>query len=196
MLIAFDGSWAEDYPDRARDDTNVGWMARNYRGPVHYFAGVGERGGLVGKILGGALGIGFRDRIREAAHNLRIWHNHNPHMDLYFTGWSRGACQAVHLANLMAEDIQSKIVLLLYDPVPGPFHWGWKLERPPHAIVYTVYRRENWPGWLFRPLWWKDDYHYRRSLPGDHTHIGRGRPARRWLADRARGYGAQWMSEP
>jgi hypothetical protein len=65
LFYAFDGTSREDDVDDAKD-TNVVRFARAYRGRRVYRAGVGTRFGAIDRVVGGWMGIGLHDRVREA----------------------------------------------------------------------------------------------------------------------------------
>ena len=70
-LYAFDGTWNNE-KDAGRYDlnTNVVRFKDLYTGRKFFYQGVGTRHGLVGKIVGGAFGVGGHDRIEEAKRDL------------------------------------------------------------------------------------------------------------------------------
>ena len=131
LLVAFDGSWAEDrYLDKD-DDTNVGSAAVAWPGDVLYEEGVGSRFGFVGKWLGGLFGIGLHARTEDLIANIVLWKLHNKDGKIYGVGWSRGGVGLVHLANaLILQHGIAFTKLYLLDPVPGPFKRAWDLEDP------------------------------------------------------------------
>lgn len=119
-LYAFDGTWnvrdGKDVIDHVRRpnrggraplaetvETNVSRMGEFYRlGRTVYLQGVGTRFSLGGRVAGGAFGLGARYRIRRMYR--RLCENYTAGdtcIDLI--GFSRGAAQAVHFANLINE---------------------------------------------------------------------------------------------
>ena len=81
-------------------NTNVVRFREAYRGqsdPV-YFEGVGTRLGLLGRVFGGLIGAGGRDRVRDAYDQLCAnWEQGDTDIDI--VGFSRGAALALHFAN-------------------------------------------------------------------------------------------------
>lgn len=120
-LYAFDGTWnirdGKDVLDsvqvtkygksraasRATVETNIQRMAEFYRkGHVEYLQGVGTRFGAVGRLFGGAFGIGGRHRIRRMYRALATrYFAGDKCIDLI--GFSRGAAQAIHFANVLSR---------------------------------------------------------------------------------------------
>lgn len=102
-LYAFDGTWNSDEDD-PKVDTNVVRFRELYDGPdVEYIAGIGTRGGRVGKVLGGLLGMGGHSRIREMYEELcQNWAAGDHDIDII--GFSRGAALAVHFANKLGSE--------------------------------------------------------------------------------------------
>lgn len=103
-LYAFDGTWNvdEENPDA---DTNVVRFKELYSGPhVEYIEGVGTRLGALGRIVGGAFGVGGRSRVHDMYEALTDnWVNHDDKV-IDIVGFSRGAALAVHFANKIAEE--------------------------------------------------------------------------------------------
>ena len=66
-LYAFDGTWNSE-KDAGRYDlnTNVVRFKDLYLRPKFFYKGVGTKHGLVGKIVGGAFGVGGQERIEDA----------------------------------------------------------------------------------------------------------------------------------
>jgi hypothetical protein len=176
LLIAFDGSWAEDTYGPAGDDTNVGRAARRWHGQVLYEEGVGSRLGWLGKWLGGIFGLGLTARVLDLENNIRLWHARNPNGNLYGIGWSRGAVGLVHLANqLSGRGIAFKKLRLL-DPVTGPFHRSWNTVNP-GTPIRVIRARE--PKRFFTQLKLEGDNTRTRVVDATHVQIGRDP---RWLA--------------
>jgi len=114
-LYAFDGT-----NDDARDDgkapsadpeaTNVWCFYQNYDAQTRrtgisnvYVPGVGTRFGEIGKIVGGALGVGWLDRINGAYRQLcAAWDSGDTAIDII--GFSRGSAIALDFANKIASD--------------------------------------------------------------------------------------------
>jgi uncharacterized protein (DUF2235 family) len=104
-LYAFDGTW-----NKERDageygkNTNVVRLKELYTGTKFFYKGVGTRHGRLGKLFGGAFGVGGRDRIEDAIKDLAAQlAAGDEHIDII--GFSRGAALAVHFANVVAEGV-------------------------------------------------------------------------------------------
>ena len=66
-LYAFDGTWNSEKDAGEYDrNTNVVRFKDLYAGPKYFYKGVGTRHGFLGKIFGGAFGVGGHDRIEDA----------------------------------------------------------------------------------------------------------------------------------
>jgi len=103
-LYAFDGTWNSE-KDAGRYDlnTNVVRFKDFYAGPKFFYKGVGTKHGLIGKILGGAFGVGGHERIEEARRDMaQQFAAGDRNIDI--VGFSRGAALAVHFANVIADD--------------------------------------------------------------------------------------------
>jgi hypothetical protein len=175
LLVAFDGSWAEDTTDEGTDDTNVGRAARRWHGQVLYEEGVGSRLGWVGKWLGGIFGLGLTARVLDLENNIRLWRARNPKGNLYGIGWSRGAVGLIHLANrLSGRGITFKKLRLL-DPVTGPFHRSWNTVNP-GTPIRVIRARKSKP--FFTQLELKGSNVKSVSVDATHTQLGR---EVRWL---------------
>lgn len=102
-LYAFDGTWNDEHSAGEYDEnTNVVQFKDLYDGHKKLYQGVGTRYGWFGKLVGGAFGVGGKQRIYEA------------HVDLYenylygdaeidIIGFSRGAALALHFAHSIAK---------------------------------------------------------------------------------------------
>lgn len=103
-LYAFDGTWNSE-KDAARYDrnTNVVRFKDQYGGTRFFYKGVGTRHGSLGKFLGGAFGVGGRDRIDAARKDLAAQFEKGDR-DIDIVGFSRGAALAAHFANVIADD--------------------------------------------------------------------------------------------
>lgn len=101
QLHAFDGTWND-----ARDTgvyglhTNVVEFHARYVGSRFIYAGIGTRHGLIGKLLGGAFGVGGKERIEQALNNVLAMPAGVP---IDILGFSRGAGLAVEFANVLAD---------------------------------------------------------------------------------------------
>ena len=125
LLVSFDGTWAEDTFGNPKNDTVCSRLTERFLGRYRYVPGVGTRMGLVGRLVGGAFGLGSKDRVQEVERTVRVWRDRFPEGRLVIVGWSRGACQALRLSEALYATIPSALVVLL-DPVPGP---SWALLR-------------------------------------------------------------------
>lgn len=104
-LYAFDGTWNEekDAGEYGRN-TNVVRFRNVYEGRQEFYTkGVGTRYGLIGKVLGGAFGVGGRHRIREASAQMAK-NFVTGDTDIDIIGFSRGAALALHFANVIARE--------------------------------------------------------------------------------------------
>jgi len=172
-LYAFDGTWNDEKDTGVYgENTNVVEFARAYNGPRQivqkgateegatvqddFFAGgVGTRHGFLGKVVGGAFGVGGRTRIREAkqvvAQNFAAG---DEVIDV--VGFSRGAALALQFANVLegetyanrsGQKVKPQVRFLgLWDVVAafgipmdlGPIHFqrinlGYKLKLAEHV---------------------------------------------------------------
>ncbi len=190
-LYAFDGTWnfrdekdavlgveASQYgedPSFRRDtlETNV-HRFREFLGPQHseYVEGPGTRLGGVGRLFGGAFGMGGKWRIRRMYRRLaERYHGHGAQpIDrvIDIVGFSRGAALAVHFANLINErgipDPRGRRHLAWsYHRLLG---WSWRL---PKAV-----RGGDAPAIRFLGLW---DTVASIGIP---IRPFRNRPTKRW----------------
>jgi uncharacterized protein (DUF2235 family) len=105
-LYAFDGTW-----NKERDageygkNTNVVRFKDLYTGTKFFYKGVGTKHGKLGKLFGGAFGVGGRDRIEDAMTNLADQLAAGDDA-IDVVGFSRGAALAVHFANVVAGGVQ------------------------------------------------------------------------------------------
>jgi uncharacterized protein (DUF2235 family) len=103
-LYAFDGTWNSE-KDAGRYDlnTNVVRFKDLYTGPKFFYKGVGTKHGTLGKIMGGAFGVGGQERIAEAkAQVAKQFAAGDRVIDI--VGFSRGAALAVHFSNVIGDD--------------------------------------------------------------------------------------------
>jgi len=105
-LYAFDGTWNSE-KDAGRYDlnTNVVRFKDLYAGPKFFYKGIGTKHGLVGKIVGGAFGVGGHDRIEDAKRDLARQLAAGDR-DIDIVGFSRGAALAVHFANVIGDGVK------------------------------------------------------------------------------------------
>jgi uncharacterized protein (DUF2235 family) len=103
-LYAFDGTWNQEKDAGKYDlNTNVVRFKDLYTGTRFFYKGVGTKHGMLGKILGGAFGVGGRGRIADARRDLAKQLAAGDD-DIDIIGFSRGAALAVHFANVIGED--------------------------------------------------------------------------------------------
>jgi hypothetical protein len=107
-LYAFDGSWnsAKDGDDPDHMNTNVVRFSQAYRKHSgtndFYVAGVGTRFGALGKVLGGAFGLGEQPRINEAYDRLcENWAAGDTNIDII--GFSRGAATTLDFSHCLMD---------------------------------------------------------------------------------------------
>lgn len=103
-LYAFDGTWNSE-KDAGRYDlnTNVVRFKDLYTGKKFFYKGVGTKHGMLGKLFGGAFGVGGHDRIEDAKRDMaKQFADGDRAIDII--GFSRGAAIAVHFANVVADD--------------------------------------------------------------------------------------------
>jgi hypothetical protein len=108
-LYAFDGTWneAKTTEDLNYQNTNVvrffGAYARNHPETANFYvAGVGTRYDAIGRVLGGAFGLGELSRIKEAyAHLCRQWASGDATIDI--VGFSRGAATTLDFCHYVQE---------------------------------------------------------------------------------------------
>jgi hypothetical protein len=103
-LYAFDGTWNSE-KDAGRYDlnTNVVRFKDLYAGTKFFYKGVGTKHGTLGKILGGAFGVGGHERIEEAKRDIEKQFNAGDRA-IDIVGFSRGAALAVDFANVIGDD--------------------------------------------------------------------------------------------
>jgi len=102
-LYAFDGTWNSE-KDAGRYDlnTNVVRFKDLYDGAKFFYKGIGTKHGTLGKIVGGAFGVGGQDRIEDARRDLAKQFAAGDR-DIDVVGFSRGGALAVHFANVIAD---------------------------------------------------------------------------------------------
>ena len=103
-LYAFDGTWNSEKDAGQYDlNTNVVRFKDLYNGTKFFYKGVGTKHGMLGKIAGGAFGVGGHDRIEDAKRDMaKQFADGDRKIDI--VGFSRGAALAVHFANVVADD--------------------------------------------------------------------------------------------
>jgi hypothetical protein len=103
-LYAFDGTWNSQKDAGEYDkNTNVVRFKDQYAGTRFFYKGVGTRHGTLGKLLGGAFGVGGHERIEDARRDLATQFARGDR-DIDIVGFSRGAALAAHFANVIADD--------------------------------------------------------------------------------------------
>src|SRR5262245_3439048 len=103
-LYAFDGTWNEEKDAGKYDlNTNVVRFKDLYTGTKFFYKGVGTKHGTLGKLFGGAFGVGGQERIDEAKRDLAKQLTDGD-TDIDIVGFSRGAALAVHFANVIGDD--------------------------------------------------------------------------------------------
>ena len=117
-LYAFDGTWNSEHDTGVYGvNTNVVEFARAYDGRLavvqkgedgapsvrddFYESGVGTRHGWLGKIIGGAFGVGGHERMEEGKAAIAK-HFAEGDETIDVIGFSRGAALALHFTNLIA----------------------------------------------------------------------------------------------
>lgn len=98
-LYAIDGTWnsARNGEEEQRN-TNVMQFSRRYSAGIFYEKGVGTRLGVIGRVFGGAFGIGGDSRVDRLYDNVcREYVRGDKDIDII--GFSRGAALALDLAN-------------------------------------------------------------------------------------------------
>ncbi len=101
-LYAIDGTWNKD-GDKDEADTNVVKFCKAHQDDKHeyYTSGVGTRLGAFGRFIGGLIGAGGRDRVRDSYKEVcKNFLDGDQTIDI--AGFSRGAALALHLANVIA----------------------------------------------------------------------------------------------
>ena len=104
-LYAFDGTGNIDEDDD-NFDTNVVRFRELYAqndGEENYLEGVGTKLGTIGKVLGGALGMGGRSRVEHMLDTVRDNINNGDKI-IDVIGFSRGAALAVHFCNKLYKE--------------------------------------------------------------------------------------------
>src|SRR5688500_4256375 len=103
-LYAFDGTWNSEKDAGEYDrNTNVVRFKDLYTGSKFFYRGVGTKHGFLGKVAGGAFGVGGHDRIEDAKKHMAKQFTIGDR-DIDIVGFSRGAALAVHFANVIADD--------------------------------------------------------------------------------------------
>ena len=116
-LYAFDGTWNSEKDAGEYDrNTNVVRFKDLYAGTKFFYKGVGTKHGFLGKVAGGAFGVGGHERIEEAKRDMAKQFADGDR-DIDIVGFSRGAALAVHFANVIGDDGVSVNGVLEQPPV-------------------------------------------------------------------------------
>jgi uncharacterized protein (DUF2235 family) len=218
-LYAFDGTWdAEKDAGEYGNNTNVVKFRDAYEGRSEFYTkGVGTRYGILGKIIGGAFGVGGKERIARAAEHLAQYFADGDR-DIDIVGFSRGAALALHFANTIASrgvrDRDGRVIaarpvvrfLGLWDVVAAfgipidlgiPFsriNLGYRLSLPDtvaycfHALALDERRQ------AFRPTRVRGGYEVwfrgvHSDIGGGNDNLGLNNIALRWMLKKARTVG-------
>ena len=112
-LIACFGTWQDLRVERDKI-THVQRFYDAWQGPAFDINGIGTRHGRVSRYLGGAIGFGWRFRVRKARRII----SQNPAVVTWsIVGHSRGGMIALHLADMLMRDNIKVRNLILLDPV-------------------------------------------------------------------------------
>ena len=158
-LYAFNGTWNEeqtDNPETLEDETvkntNVVRLKSAYTGTIAYSSdGVGTRFGRIGRVVGGAFGIGGQVRLAEAIDALHDQFEKGDRT-IDIVGFSRGAALALAFANRINKRVKgpdgkpAKIRFLGLFDVVGSF--GFPLSIGPldfqeYNIGYNLHLPSN-----------------------------------------------------
>lgn len=150
-LYAFDGTW-NDSSRSDRDttcDTNVHRFCKLYKSTTYYVDGVGSRGGLYGRVVGGATGRGARKRVREQLENLKKAFRTDGDQVVDVIGYSRGAA----IARLFVHQLE-KVFRKIQDSSGAP------LTRPPIVRFLGLFDSVASFG-----VPWTDDRGFPKNIP-------------------------------
>jgi uncharacterized protein (DUF2235 family) len=113
LIVTCDGTWLDSdnglLNGTKQSPSNVsrlGWAIRDtsrdgFSQVVHYQAGVGTHGGRISRFLGGAIGFGLKENVREAYTYLSVnWH---PGDEIFLVGFSRGAFTARSIGGMIGD---------------------------------------------------------------------------------------------
>lgn len=107
VAVGFDGTWND-----AADPSHVLRLLNRYQGDAAYYVpGVGTGGGRVDKVLGLAVGRGWRTRVDAGVDAVVRFAQANPDrpIQLDVFGFSRGAAQARVFANQVTARVQQQV---------------------------------------------------------------------------------------
>jgi len=103
-LYAFDGTWNSEKDAGQYDlNTNVVRFKDLYTGTKYFYQGVGTKHGTLGKLVGGAFGVGGHERIAEAKLHIAKQFAAGDR-DIDIVGFSRGAALAVDFTNVISDE--------------------------------------------------------------------------------------------
>lgn len=191
-VYAFDGTWnirdlkdailtvqpSQYGPDAAfrrdTEETNVHRFCE-YVGlaQCEYLQGVGTRFGSLGRIFGGAFGIGAKYRVR--AMYRKLCERYVTDTDIDIIGFSRGAATAVHFANVVhaygIRDPNHRHLAWHWDPLLG---LAWRLPKAQRSAAGTQRPDGEAPPIRFLGMW--------DTVASIGVPIGtlRNRPTKRW----------------
>jgi hypothetical protein len=122
-LYVFDGTWNEEKTgdDSQYTNTNVPRFhevyTKNSKTKDFYVAGIGTRWDVVGKIVGGAFGLGELPRLDEAYDALCVnWNTGDRTIDI--VGFNRGAATTLDFCRLInARGIRNQTPMRLWSPI-------------------------------------------------------------------------------
>ena len=102
IVICCDGTWnAKESPNQTNVIKLSRWLTSDSDQIVQYFDGVGVQGSLLDRLLGGIMGRGLSDRIKDAYRFLVA--NYQPGDQLCFFGFSRGSYTVRSLAGFIRK---------------------------------------------------------------------------------------------
>lgn len=104
-LYAFDGTWNKEHDaGEYGQNTNVVRFKDLYSDTKFFYVGVGTKHGFLGKLIGGAFGVGGQERISEAKRDVAAQLAKGDQA-IDIVGFSRGAALALDFANVLADGI-------------------------------------------------------------------------------------------
>lgn len=166
ILVAFDGTWNDENPDKGKWVSNVRRFWHCCTGPKIYKRGIGnnEEYSFLMRMLGGAFGIGGKSIVWKACLEVGLEIENGKKPVLGVVGFSRGGALALHFANTVAEH-----------GVPLPSTKKKHRERVPNAngrghrikVTYTYEKRPVSVRWL--GLW---DVVPAMGIPGNDVNLG------------------------
>ena len=104
-LYAFDGTWNKDHDAGEYGlNTNVVRLKDLYAETKFFYVGIGTKHGFLGKLIGGAFGVGGQERIAEAKRDVAVQLAKGD-QSIDIIGFSRGAALALDFANVLADGV-------------------------------------------------------------------------------------------